>query len=133
MVIKINTYVKNRKARIFENTFKRTKNSPDMSGILQLEDILYFVALWKTVSRKNGKEFFRGLMHVDGERGRNVGSLNLHLNNFYVEGGDKRIPYFFGKLTMGTITYKAQFWKNKTKNTGKAYYGGVLKDYVQVS
>lgn len=130
MVVMANTFVKDNKSRLFPNTFKRTPKSPDYSGLLQMSGVVYYVALWKRASRTNGKEFLRGLLHKDGERGRNCGSLNLYNNRWYNgENKEIKLPIFYGRLTMGNKNYKVQYWINTSKQ-GKEYYGGAIRDLV---
>jgi hypothetical protein len=54
-----------------------------------MNSVLYFVAAWKNISRRTGEEFYKGLLRLDGQRAKNIGSITLYKNKFYDESNNK--------------------------------------------
>jgi hypothetical protein len=120
-----NPLLKGNQIRMFLIDSKKTGREPDLSGRFNLNEVLFFVAAWKTKSRRTGQEFFKGLLHIDGERGKNVGSICIYKNQFYIEGLDK-LPIFYGRLKVQGNEYKVHLWL-KTRDNKKPFYSGIIR------
>ncbi len=112
--------------RIFMTDVKTSNREPDMSGKFRLQDTIYHCALWSNTSRRTGQKFYKGLLHKDGERGKNVGTLNLHCNKWYIENTDSKLPFYYGRLKVNYNEYKISLWI-KTRESKKPFYSGVIK------
>lgn len=124
-IVRTNSFLKESQIRMFLTDAKKTGKEPDLCGRVQIEGQVYFIASWKNKSRRSGEEFYKGLMHLDGERGRNKGSLTLYKNKFQADGND-RLPMYFGRLSVGNSQMKVSLWEKK-RDDKKPFYSGVIR------
>jgi hypothetical protein len=125
MATKPSTFLKDNQVRLFMTDCKSTGREPELCGRVQINEVLYFIAAWKNKSRRTGDEFYKGLLHLDGERGKNTGTLTLYKNRFYIEGQDK-LPIVYGRLQVSGNTYKVHLWK-KLRSEKKPFYSGIIR------
>jgi hypothetical protein len=121
----VNGYLKDNQVRLFMSDCKKTQRDPDLCGKIQMNSVLYFVAAWKNTSRRTGEDFYKGLLHLDGQRGKNLGSMTLYKNKFY-DSDTNKLPMIYGRLQLEGKSYKVHLWK-KTRNERKPFYSGVIR------
>lgn len=120
-----NSFLKDNQLRLFLTDAKKTGREPELCGRILINQVLHFIAVWKNKSRRTGEDFYKGLIHIDGQRGTNIGAISIYKNKFYTSGSDK-LPLFYGRLKVEGKEYKVHLWEKKRENR-KPFYSGIIR------
>lgn len=108
---------------------KRTARSPDLEGKVRIgldNPVIYYICLWKTKSRESGDYFYKGLLHIDGQRSMTpAGKLSIYRNIYSESSKSNRVPHVWGRMAIGRQDYKVHMWEKKSEL--KEFYAGVVR------